>query len=59
MRSQLTINEEERIISIDIRPNWELETLLLSFGPDVEVLSPPTLRDKIKEKVQKLSDLYL
>lgn len=58
-RSQLTINEEERIISIDIRPNWELETLLLSFGPDVEVLSPPTLRDKIKEKVQKLSDLYL
>lgn len=58
-RSQLTINEEERIVSIDIRPNWELETLLLSFGPDVEVLSPVSLRDRIKEKIQKLSDIYL
>ena len=57
-RSQLTVDEEKRIISIEVRPNWELETLLLSFGPDVEVLSPASLRDRIKQKVQNLSDIY-
>ena len=57
-RSQLTLDEEERIISIEVRPNLELETLLLSFGPDVEVLSPSSLRERIMAKVKKLSDIY-
>ena len=57
-RSQLTLDEEERLISIEVRPNLELETLLLSFGPDVEVLSPSSLRERIMAKVKKLSDIY-
>ena len=57
-RSQLTINEEERIVAIEVRPNWELETLLLSFGPDVEVLAPALLREKIAQKALGLSDIY-
>ena len=57
-RSQLTLDEEEGIISIEVRPNWELETLLLSFGPDVEVLSPTSLRERIMAKVKKLSEIY-
>lgn len=49
--SQEIVNEEERIIAIEVRPNYELEQQILSFGPDVEVLSPEGYREYIKEKI--------
>lgn len=55
--SQQIISVEECKISIDVRPNRELIALLLSFGPDVEIQSPETLRytisTKIKENLKK------
>ena len=50
--SQEIISEEECKISIDVRPNHELITLLLSFGPDMEILSPETLRCTISTKIK-------
>ena len=50
-KSQTVINEEDCTISLDVKPTRELEQQILSFGSDVEVLSPGTFRAKIGEKI--------
>ena len=40
------------LITLDIIPNYELESLILSFAEGVEVLHPKSLRDKIKKRVE-------
>ncbi len=44
--------------SIKVIPNFELEKLILSFGEQVKVLSPPELRNRLVERVKKLHQLY-
>ena len=51
--SQQTISEEDCTISIDVRPNRELTAQLLSFGPDVEILSPDSVRGLISKKIEE------
>ena len=48
-----------RIITIQVKPNKELNQLIFSFIPDVEVLSPQSLRDTIKEKIEENLQKYL
>lgn len=50
---------ERGIISIDVRPNKELEALILSFGPQVKVLSPESFQRQIKEKLEENIKKYL
>lgn len=57
-KTQTIVNEEERIIQIQVIPNKELESLILQFGNDVEILSPQGLRDQIKEKIQEMIKKY-
>lgn len=45
--SQTIIDEEKCILSIEVRPTYELSQLILSFGNDVEVLEPASYRDEI------------
>lgn len=40
-------------IEIEVRPNYELEQLILSYGDGMSVIYPETLRDKIKERLTK------
>lgn len=49
--SQKIVDESNGIIEIQVRPNKELEALVLSFGPQVEVLSPASLRNLISNKI--------
>lgn len=56
--SQQTINEEERIVSIDVRPNKELIAQILSFGSDVTVLSPASFRQQIMEEIKANIENY-
>lgn len=46
--SQKIIDVENRIIEIDVIPNNELTALLLSYGSDVEVIAPESVRNGIK-----------
>jgi predicted DNA-binding transcriptional regulator YafY len=57
--SQYIVNKERGIISIDVRPNKELESLILSFGPQVKVLSPEGFQRQIKEKLEENAKKYL
>jgi len=42
------IDENGVLVTIEVIPNYELKSLLLSFGKDVKILSPASLRDEIK-----------
>ena len=45
-------------IQIEVMPNRELYQLILSFGEDIEIISPVELREEIKEKINKMNDIY-
>ena len=60
-KSQTVIEENEdgsAIIAIEVIPHFELEHLLLSFGERFEILSPPSLRDRISARIKKNLDKY-
>lgn len=56
--SHRVINEEERLILLKLIPNRELESILLSFGDDVEIISPKELRGTIANKIKKSYEKY-
>lgn len=58
--SQRIIEEAEgyAIISINVKENKELESLILSFGDDMEVITPASFRDRIAEKIQAMNKKY-
>lgn len=56
--SQEIENEEEGIITIDVIPNKELISELIWFQDDIEILSPESLREEIKEKIAKMHQKY-
>lgn len=56
--SQKIVNEEEYTLSLNVRPNKELEAQIFSFGHQVEVLKPEWLRHQIAEKIEKTYKKY-
>lgn len=56
--SQTIADEENYIVQIDVRPNKELEAMLLSFGPQVEILQPQWLRDQFAKIIQEYYKIY-
>ena len=56
--SQEIENEAEGIISLNVIPNKELISELIWFRDDVEVLSPDSLREEIKEIISKMYKKY-
>jgi len=50
--------EEYKVIRLKVRINNELESAILSFGDDVEVLAPESLRLKIAGKIERLARKY-
>ena len=40
-------------------PTFELRQEILGFGSSVEVLSPASLRDEIKEEIEKMNKQYI
>lgn len=52
-------DRENGLVEITVIPNRELEATILGFGSDVEVLQPQSLREQIKEKINKMKNYYL
>ncbi|NBC04883.1 MAG: WYL domain-containing protein [Bacteroidetes bacterium] len=42
------------IVRIEVIPNYELESLIMSFGENVKVIKPESLKEKISEKIKKM-----
>ena len=58
-QSQTIVSNEEHIIQIDVRPNKELKSIIFSFCPHVEVLSPEWLRQEIKDNIEENLKKYI
>ena len=56
--SQRIVDRKQCILQIEVAPNFELEQKLLSFGADIEVLAPETLREQMKKKVEDAYKKY-
>ena len=57
-KSQRIVDADNRIIEISVIPNNELEALILSFGKDVEVLSPESFRTRIQNVIRESYEKY-
>ena len=51
-------DDGEGVITINVIPNFELRSLLLSFGPDIRLISPPELVKDIKKQILKMLENY-
>ena len=49
---------EERTVILNLLPNYEMYKAILSFGDDVEIISPVEVRDTMKEITNKMNQLY-
>lgn len=47
------VNEEEQTVTIQVKPNKELDQMIFSFIPDIEVVSPLFLREEIQKKIEE------
>ena len=51
-------NESFTTISLDLIPNYELESILFSYVEGLEVLSPKHFRDKMKNRSKEIFSNY-
>ena len=56
--SQKVISEKDCILQIEVRPNKELESIIFSYFPHVEVLAPASLREEFRKKIEKSLKKY-
>lgn len=56
--SQKIIDEENGIVMLSLIPNNEFYALLLSFGSDVEIIEPQSVRDGYMSQVKKTYEIY-
>lgn len=52
------VSEEDCTASIIVRPNNEFFARVLEYGPDVEIVSPDSVRELIKRKVNEMYEKY-
>lgn len=59
--SQQKLDESNQTVDFSIRviPNFELESVLFSFGERLEVIKPRTLRRKLAARTQQMAKRYL
>lgn len=56
--SQVISDEDARTVELTVRPNKELESVIFSFGAQVEVLQPLWLRRQMGDKLEELVRNY-
>lgn len=58
--SQYVLSEDANggLVQIQVIPNYELEQSILYFGENAEVLEPLWLRNRMKERIEKMKNAY-
>lgn len=51
-------NQGNLYVNIDLPDNETLFSYILSFGDNIEILEPNSLRDRMKEKLSLMSEKY-
>lgn len=50
--------EDYTVVTLDLIPNYELESLILSYGEGMELVKPAALRRKLNARVAKMNRNY-
>lgn len=58
-QKKLESNADGIIIEIEVIPNIELRQLILSYGDGIEVISPKSFRDQMKNTIDNMNRKYL
>lgn len=56
--TQTILDKEKCIIELSLIPNNEFYALLLSFGSDVEILEPQSIREEYMSQVKRTYEIY-
>lgn len=56
--SQTPVRDVPNTVKLTVFDNYELESVIMSFGEHVEVIAPEFLREKIRQRVKILSEKY-
>lgn len=56
--SQKMVDKDKGQISITVKPTKELYQTLLSFGADVQIVSPASVRKTMQEEIEKMQHIY-
>ena len=56
--SQKVIDRENLIIEIEVFINYELMSVIMSYGDGLEILKPIELRTQLKEKFENILSKY-
>jgi len=51
--------ESDVLIELEVIPNYELESMILSYGEGIEIISPENLRLRIKNRVELIKNNYI
>lgn len=57
-QKEIRSSEDSTIFQLTLIPNFELESLLLSYGENLRVLQPEGLRERLAVRVSKAAGLY-
>jgi len=52
------LSDGRREIDLKVKDNYELRALLRSFGSQIEVIKPESLRNKMKKNALVLNKMY-
>ena len=52
------IKDSYSLIELELIPNYELESLILSYGEGVEIIAPESLRERVKNRIQLTLNNY-
>ena len=56
--SQRVIDNEQQVVSIDVKPNYELDYHLMALCPFIKVLEPMSYRNHIQQMLRDSLELY-
>lgn len=57
-QKKLESNADGTIVEIEVVPNIELKQLILSYGEGMEVISPKSFRDQMKQVIDNMNRIY-
>ena len=49
---------KDKLLTLKVKSNYELESLILSFGEHMEVCSPHSMRQRIAERIETANNIY-
>ena len=58
-QTEKEVHDLYTLIELTVIPNYELESLLLSYGEGIEIISPKTFQNQVKVRLEESLNKYM